>query len=200
MLGPGYLSNPHISSRCLNLCAIYFNTHVLLVLFCHCRCCFPTFASAFELKLCREFFKLYSVPRPVKKRGLQTTPGLASFLVWLLTAAATVQLDQVPIPVPTGQGLQSCFLWPFSYHPAPDGHPSFSHWVFFSVLLYEPTIAVLMPLALFFIISFSPHSGDRGRVIQNLRPTWTSRVTYTWAEHPEGHKAKHRPDICLGNK
>lgn len=137
MLGPGYRSNPHILSRCLSSCAIYLNTHVLLVLFCHCRCCFPTFASAFELKLGKESSSncILSLDR-LRKEGCkprldwhpswsgcwQQRPRCSlirfpfrSLLVRVYRAAscglsATTQHRMASLPSATGSSFRFCYM------------------------------------------------------------------------------------------
>lgn len=152
MLGTGYFRNPHIFSRCLNLCAKYWLYKYSLYYFC-CSC-FPSFVSFFELKLFKENYSncIMSLDWLKNTTRHQFWTGL------LLQFGYSPQGEQgapcsCPRAVTTGQSFQICSfsLSLASHHRLPLLPPS-SQQGFWGVLLYDLTATKLVPLALYSII------------------------------------------------
>lgn len=150
MLGTGYFRNPHIFSRCLNLCAKYWLYKYSLYYFC-CSC-FPSFVSFFELKLFKENYSncIMSLDWLKNTTRHQFWTGL---LLGYWPQGEQGAPCSCPRAVTTGQSFQICSfsLSLASHHRLPLLPPS-SQQGFWGVLLYDLTATKLVPLALYSII------------------------------------------------
>lgn len=152
MLGIGYFRNPHIFSRCPNLCAKYWLYKYSLYYFC-CSC-FLSFVSFFELKLFKENYSNCIMSLDwLKKIPLDTSSELASFFS-LVTHPKVNKVHLVHVPglsplVRVSRFVPSAFHW----HPT-TGCPSFLPPASRALggLLYDLTATKLVPLALCSII------------------------------------------------